>query len=106
MSDKKLPTRRDRREAEGYLNDLFDVDGITVPASYTPAGITDRLLGAADEVKVQRSMGRLALYFDLDDEGEQLPEATDGDSTEHESRGIGVFRPADPDNDTPAGVGG
>lgn len=82
-TQKKLPSRRDQREAEGYLIDLFDVDGPNVSTAATPKGIADHLLGAAVEIKVQRATDRLVLYFDLNDEGDgALPEATtDADGT-------------------------
>lgn len=76
-TEKKLPTRRDRREAEGYLTDLFtNTHGIITGTEYD---VTKALLDAAVEVKVQRATDRLVLYFDLDDDVvdvQILPEAT------------------------------
>lgn len=77
MSIKKLPTRRDRREAEGYLTDLFaSTHGII---SELEGSVAESLVDAAVEVKVQRATDRLVLYFDLNDDvvdAQILPEAT------------------------------
>ena len=45
---KKLPTRRDRREAEGYLDDLLD--GIQYETGLTSSAIAGRLLDAGHSV--------------------------------------------------------
>lgn len=74
-SQKKLPTRRDRREALGYLQDLFDTGN---EGDRSHEIIAERLVDHAYEVKVQRATDRLVLYFDLrDDESGALPEATE-----------------------------
>lgn len=73
-SHKKLPTRRDRREALGYLTDLLNnAHGVIGEMG---DAVAEQLVDAAVEVKVQRATDRLVLYFDLEDEGGNLPEAT------------------------------
>jgi hypothetical protein len=86
---KKLPTKRDAREALGYLTDFLE--NSPNAAAGRAADLAKELVEHAQEVRVQRSMDRLALFFDLDEEaeGESLPEATDGDSTVRAFPGTG-----------------
>lgn len=96
MSDRILPNRRTRREAEGYLKDLFatdDVDGSLEAA---------HLLDNAHQVKVQRATNMLVMYFDLDDEGDgsgesPLPPATEGEDGPREFPGTGMRMVPKPD---------
>ncbi len=67
---KELPTRRDRREAVGYLEDLL---ARQVEDAH---GLAEFMLDAAIKVHVQRATDRLVLYFDLTEEPGALPEAT------------------------------
>lgn len=119
-TSKKLPTRRDRREAEGYLTDLFtNTHGIISELEYA---VAEKLIDAAVEVKVQRATDRLVLYFDLNEETGALPPATtDADGVDNGGEreadghpldnkltlaegGLSEFRKGG--NDSPAGVGG
>jgi hypothetical protein len=96
---KKLPTRRDRREAIGYLEDLLNS---FTPADGTTAELAELILDAAIEIKVQRATDRLVLYFDLEEtpgEG-ALPEATD-DGQQEERAAEGRPRPLRPVDDNP-----
>lgn len=71
MADVKPTSRRDMREARGYLTDLFDA----VPDEVRQAGkslewVADHLIAHTARINVQRATDMLVLYFDLTDEGE------------------------------------
>lgn len=65
MSTKEEVTRRDYREAKGYLEDLLGRQD-----DMTPAQLAEVLLTAAQSVKVQQGRDVLVLRFDLNDASE------------------------------------
>ncbi len=72
MTDRKPTSRRDEREAKGYLTDLFE----SAAPDETNVSLADYLLAHASQVKVQRATDMLVMYFDLNDEQDQ-PETTE-----------------------------
>lgn len=69
-------TRRDQREARGYLTDLFE----SMP-NEVRARIVDQLIQHSSRINVQRASDMLVLYFDLNDE-ETTTEAAETTTTE------------------------
>lgn len=78
MANKELPTRRDYREAKGYLEDFLN--GSPCVADGRVSDLAEELMGHATRVKVLRHNDTLRIEFDLSDDGSiPLPEASDGE---------------------------